>query len=203
MWEWVPITWPHCRGNSWEQRCLRVPRCCACMFCCLFLMQYSLEISFKCPSVYVNGGCRFVGVIRIWEVESGDLLHSLRPLDHSTQFGDGGQNSSKSSEDSEEQTSQTYTDLLLCAATHSLVGVTFDQNIIFYNLMDTSRVREVSSNHTHKSMWEEEWWWCVSWRSKRKWEREKEREWAKVVPKADLLVLRMEWIGFLFCAGWW
>ena len=89
-------------------------------------------------------------MIKLWEVESGRLLHSLRPLDRSAQFGDGGQGSGKGLEDSPKQTAQTYTDLLLCAATHSLVSVTFDQNIIFYDLMDTSRIREVSANHTYK-----------------------------------------------------
>ena len=105
--------------------------------------------------VHVNGWCRFVGVIRLWEVESGRLLHSLQPLDLSGHVGDCEPSSGKGSEDRPNQTTtpQTYTDLLLCTGTHKkLVGITFDQNIVFYNLKDTSRIREVSSNQTHRNM---------------------------------------------------
>ena len=88
-------------------------------------------------------------MIRLWEVESGRLLHSLRPLNHSAHLPGSGQKSRRGSEDSPNQTPQTYTDLLMCTAMHSLVGVTFDQNIIFYDLMETGGIREVSSSHTH------------------------------------------------------
>ena len=86
----------------------------------------------------------YVGVIRVWDLLKGKLHHSLEPLPR-PQNGDPQRTRDDDEEEDgeEEETPQVYTDLLLSESRGEMIGVTYDHNIIFYDLITFKKQKQV------------------------------------------------------------
>ena len=75
-------------------------------------------------------------MVRLWDASTGQSLHSLQPL--------AGPTITETSEGSDENPQEGgYTGLLLCSQLSALAGVTYDHSIIFYNLKEPGKLKQV------------------------------------------------------------
>lgn len=79
----------------------------------------------------------------MWDVLRGKTSHSLEPLPRpfSGQEEEGGKGEKE--EEEEEDVPQVYTDLFLSESRAALVGVTYDHNILFYDLVNFKKEKQV------------------------------------------------------------
>lgn len=83
-------------------------------------------------------------MIRVWDVLKGKISHSLEPLPRPPRPSTGQEEEGeKGEEDEEEDVPQVYTDLFLSESRAALVGVTYDHNILFYDLVNFKKEKQV------------------------------------------------------------
>ena len=86
-----------------------------------------------------------IGVIRAWDMVSGGVSHSLDPLPrpepHDLQTSMSGKEDEE--EEGEGEVPQVYTDLQFCVSRGELVAVTYDHSIIFYDMTNFTRQKQV------------------------------------------------------------
>lgn len=77
------------------------------------------------------------------------ISHSLEPLPRpSTGQEEESEKGEKEEEEEEEDVPQVYTDLFLSESRAALVGVTYDHNILFYDLVNFKKEKQVHIYNT-------------------------------------------------------
>ena len=105
------------------------------------------------PHRIINRVCTFVepllsvctGVIRVWDMVTGTMSHSLDPLPRpqSTSRQLSMTKEKEGEGEGEEEVPQVYTDLQFSGSRGELVGVTYDHSIIFYDVATFTRQKQV------------------------------------------------------------
>ncbi|CAI8006082.1 Transducin beta-like protein 3 [Geodia barretti] len=85
------------------------------------------------------------GVIRVWDMVTGTMSHSLDPLPRpqSTSHQLGMTKEKDGEGEGEEEVPQVYTDLQFSGSRGELVGVTYDHSIIFYDVATFTRQKQL------------------------------------------------------------
>lgn len=75
----------------------------------------------------------------MWDVLKGKISHSLEPLPRPLT----GQEEENVKGENEDDVPQVYTDLFMSESRAALVGVTYDHNILFYDLVNFKKEKQV------------------------------------------------------------
>ena len=78
----------------------------------------------------------------------GKLSHTLESLPR-PQTGEEGKGRESEEEEEEEDVPQVYTDLLLSESRGELVGITYDHNILFYDVISYKLKKQVHVYNVH------------------------------------------------------